>query len=49
MRELAAQGLSDSAIALRLDKWPGAISRIRQRLGIAAQYGPGGRATAGAA
>lgn len=49
VRELVGQGLSDTAIALRLDKWPGAIGRVRQRLGIQAQYGPGGRAKAGVA
>lgn len=43
VRELCERGLSDSDIALRLDKWPGSIGHIRKRLGLAAQYGPGGR------
>jgi hypothetical protein len=43
VRELWKQGLSDSTIALRLDKTPGAINHIRQRLGLATLYGPGGK------
>jgi hypothetical protein len=43
VRELWAEGLNDSTIALRLDKTPTDISKLRKRLGLAALYGPGGR------
>lgn len=49
VRELWEQGLSDSAIALRLGKSPGAVNHIRTRLGLEALYGPGGRPKQGVA
>jgi hypothetical protein len=41
--DLWRQGIADGAIALHLGVHPGAISKIRGRLGLPAHYGPGGR------
>lgn len=43
VRELWNQQLPDGVIALRVGLHPGAVVRIRQRLGLATLYGPGGR------
>lgn len=49
VRELWADKLSDSTIALRVGKTPTDISKLRKKLGLAALYGPGGRPLEGAA
>jgi hypothetical protein len=43
IRELWARELPDAVIALRVGLHPGAIVRIRKRLGLPTLYGPGGR------
>lgn len=43
VRDLWADKLSDSAIALRVGRTPGDISRLRKKIGLSTLYGPGGR------
>lgn len=43
IREMWEQGQPDGAIALRTGSHPGAIARIRKRLGLPALFGPGGK------
>jgi WhiB family redox-sensing transcriptional regulator len=43
IRKLWGRGLTDAVIALHVGLHPGAINRIRKRLGLATLYGPKGR------
>lgn len=43
IHDLWERGLSDGAIALRLDIHPGAVQKIRTKLGLAPRFGPRGK------